>query len=408
MNRSEGQAETRERQELERLMEESRLHAAEMDSLYQMALALAAAVNLDEMLNDVLKQVRHVLACDVAFVSLATAGGQALRIEAVDGRGADELQGIEFPVDRGINAWIYREGKPVLIADADTDPRRLHIKGRTEEVRAAVGAPLMADGATFGTIYAACSQPNCFSKAHLDFLTITASQVAAAVQRARLLDRARRRAEEMETLYNIGAVMAASLDVGHVLQTIYEQAGRIMDTSAFFVALYEPASDELRFELVYERGERIEPFAVRLSGSKGLTAYVVRSAEPLLIHNWELERSNLPIEPLMVGEPTVSWLGVPIIVQDRVLGAIGSQSFSAHAFTNRQARLLAAMANQAGISLQKARLYEDLKLVNTDLQEMVGAQAHLLQAIEEMIPVLNLEEGPEILRRLAERERDHV
>ncbi len=397
MARPEPMGETVEYQELQERLE----------SLYSMTLALAETATLDEMLDVVLKQIHHTLVYDSSFVTLATDDGQALRVRASAGDDAERLLSVEFSIEQGINAWIYREGKPALIGDADTDPRRLHIEGRTEPIRAAIGVPLIVDGQPIGTIYAARRQPHTFTQSHLDFLTMTAAQVAAAIQRAHLLDQARQRAEELETLLTIGAVMASTLDLDEVLLTIYEQAGRVMDTSAFFVALYDSGSDELRFSLVYDRDERLEPFAVRFAESQGLTAYVIRTAQPLLVRNWELERDGLPVEPLIIGDSTLSWLGVPIIIQDQVLGAIGAQSYEPYAFTNRQLRLMSAIANQAGISLQNARLVSDLKLLNTDLQEMVNAQAHLLQTIEEMLPALNLEAGSDALRRLIPGEKDH-
>jgi GAF domain-containing protein len=377
MTNPERDVDIRDRQQLEQPTGQTDRHDVEMASLYEMASALAAALNLDETLHIVLEQVRPVLGCDFALISLATAGGQALRIRAVIGEDGEDLLGVELPVDQGINAWIYREGSSTLVGDADTDPRRFHIEGRTEGVRAAVGAPLIADGEPVGTIYAARRQPHSFTEADLDFVTITATHVSAALRRDRLFDQARQRAEEMETLCNIGAVMASSLDVERVLQTVYEQAGRIMDRSAFFVALCEPDSDELRFELVYERGEQVQPFAIRLAESKGPTAHVIRTAQPLLIHDWEVEHKVSPLEPLVLGKPMMSWLGVPIIVQDKVLGAIGSQSDEPNAFTNRQLRLLSAMANQAGISLQNARLYAAIQQAHQDVADERDRLAHL-------------------------------
>jgi sigma-B regulation protein RsbU (phosphoserine phosphatase) len=288
------------------------------------------------------------------------------------------------------------------VEDADLDPRRVHIKGRTESIRAAIGAPLIADGQVIGTIYATRRQPGSFDQAHLDFLTFTAAQVAAGVQRARLLDQARRRAEEMETLLSIAAAMASTLEQDEILQTIYEQAGRIMDTSAFFVAIHDRDGDRIDFRLVYDRGQRLQPFSLSFAESQGLTAYTIRTGRPLLIRNWEEERHDAPLSaanPVVIGEPTLSWLAVPIVVQDRVLGAIGAQSYRAHAFTARHERLLSAIANQAGISLHNAWLLADLKLVNTDLQEMVTAQAYLLQAIDATTSAVNAAEDLDDLRR---------
>jgi GAF domain-containing protein/anti-anti-sigma regulatory factor len=361
-----------------------------MASLYEMTAALARAIDLDEMLDIVLKQIRLVLEYDVCLVTLAASDGAVLRIVAADGEDAERLQGLEFPVDRGINTWIYGEGEPTLVEDADKDPRRLTIEGRTEAVRSAVGAPLVVDDQPIGTIYAARWTPHGFGQEHLDFLAFTASQVAAAVDRGRLFEQVQRRSEEMETLYAIGAVMASSLDLDHVLETIYQQAGRIMDTSAFFVALYEKDADELRFSLVYDRGERFESFDIPFSESKGLTAHVIRSAEPLLVRNWEQEQGELPIEPLVLGEPTASWLGVPMIAQEEVLGAIGAQSYEPHAFTSRQLRLLSAIANQAGISLRNARLYAALQEAHQLAADERDKLEHLHRVVVELQRVATL------------------
>jgi GAF domain-containing protein len=361
-----------------------------MASLYEMTAALARAIDLDEMLDIVLKQIRIVFEYDMCLVTLAASEGQVLRIAAADGQDAKGLRGVELPVDQGINAWIYAQGKPTLVDDADADPRRLTIEGRSDPVRSAVGAPLLVDDQPIGTIYAARRTPHSFSQEHLDFLAITASQVAAAVHRGRLLDQAQRRFEEMETLYTIGAVIASSLDMGHALETIYQQAGRIMDTSAFFVALHEKDADELRFSLVYDQGERLEPFSVSFSASRGLTAHVIRSGEPLLVRNWERERESFSIEPLVVGEPTASWLGVPIIAQDQVLGVIGAQSYEPHAFTNRQLRLLSAIANQAGISLQNARLYAALQEAHQFAAVERDRLVHLHRVVAEVQRVASL------------------
>lgn len=356
---------------------QNRHHATEIASLYEMVMALNEATDLDVLLQIVLKQVRRVVEYDTCFITLANDEGRVLRIQAADGLLAGRILGLELPTDRGINAWIYCQGRATLVDDADADPRRLHVEGRTDEIRSAVGVPLLADGQPIGTIYAACHRPCAFSQADLDFLTITATQVAAAVQRARLLDQAQQRAQEMEMLLAVSAAMTSDLDQDTILRTIYEQTGRIMDTSAFFVALYHSESDKLDFSLAYEQGERVEPFSVRLAESQGPTAHVVRTGQGLLIRNRVQEQANLPDLSWPAGDPILSWVGVPILFQGRVLGVIGAKSYEPHAFTTRQMRLLAAIANQAGNSLQNARLYAAVQQAHRTAAAERDRLAHL-------------------------------
>ncbi len=356
---------------------QGRRHVEEVASLYEMVMALNEVTDLDVLLQIVLKQVRRVVDCDTCFITLINDEGRALRIRAADGPLAERILGVELPTDRGINAWIYRHSQATLVDDADADPRRLHIEGRTEEIRSAVGVPLVAGGRTIGTIYAACHRPCAFSQTDLDFLTITATQVAAAVQRSWLLDQAQQRAQELEMLLAVSTTMASDLDLNTILQTIYEQADRIMDTSSFFVALYHDEHDELCFSLVYDRGQRIEPFSVRLAESHRLTAHVIRTGQGLLIRNWAQEQANLPDLPRPADDPVLSWLGVPILSQGKVLGAVGAQSYEPHAFTVRQMRLLTAIANQAGSSLQNARLYAAVQQAHQAVAAERDKLAHL-------------------------------
>jgi GAF domain-containing protein len=376
--------------------EQAERQATELASLYAMTSALVQAMDLDEMLSLVLAEVRRVLDYDGCFISLITADGQALRVQAADGQDVDRLLGIEYTTEVGINAWMYRTGQPTIVDDANTDPRRIHIEGRTEAIRAAVGAPLIADGQPIGTIYVTRQQASSFGQADLQFLSVTAAHVAAAVQRVWLLEQAQGRAREMESISNIGAVMASSLDVGHVLQTIYVQASLIMDTRAFFVALYDAASDELHFDIIYDEGQRLEPFVCSVAQSQGLAAYVLRTRQPLLIRDMELEAGALHIAPLVVGQPSRSWLGVPIIAQQRLLGVISVQSYQPYAFSTRQMRLMVAIANQAGISLQNAQLYEAVQKAHQTAAAQRDVLAHLhgvvieVQRTDELLAKLHI------------------
>ncbi len=350
--------------------------------------------DLDSLLNETLRQVHEALHCDMCSINLLTAEGRVLLCRAVRGEGARWFLGMDFGVEQGINGWIVREGQPVLIADADQDPRRLHVKGRTESIRAVVGAPLIVKGQALGVIYATARRPGVFTPAHLEFLVALAQQVAPAVQHAWLLEQAVRRAEEMESLLSISAVLAASLDVDQILQTIYEQASRIMDTSAFFVALYDPQRRELDFRLVYDQGRRLQPFTLPLNEKKGLADHIIRSKEPLLIRHLTKEQASLPIPPLVLGRPTQAWIGVPIKFADQVLGVISSQSYEPYAFTARQMRLLAAIAGQAGIGLQHANLVASLRQAQQAVAEERDKLVHLHRV------VANVQRAEDVTSRL--------
>ena len=106
-----------------------------------------------------------------------------------------------------------------------------------------------------------------------------------------------------------------------------------------------------------ENGQRQPPVQLKLG--QGLTSHLIDSGEPILLghgtddfsreHGLTLER-----------DPAKSWLGVPMIAEDRVIGAIAVQSFEReNAFDQGHLNLLTTIAGQAAVAFQNASLFQE-------------------------------------------------
>jgi PAS domain S-box-containing protein len=72
----------------------------------------------------------------------------------------------------------------------------------------------------------------------------------------------------------------------------------------------------------------------------------------------------------LVGEEPLSWLGVPLMIGDRVIGAMAVQSFTTRRlYTEHDQELLAAIANQVAIALQNARQFEETRAALAEAQQ---------------------------------------
>jgi len=401
-----------------------RVQTQPMASLYEMALALAGTVELDETLGVVLRQVRCVLDYDLCFIALASMDGQRLHIQAADLTGDEQvngggLLGMELAVDHGINAWIYREGQPALIDDADKDPRRLHVEGVTESIRSAVGVPLIAGGRPIGTIYAARRQPHSFDQVHLHFLTITAAQVAAAVQRARLLDQARKDAREMGRmakatqealrmaseerdklvhLHRVAVDMQRAETLAAKLQVIADGIralgwGRVtvstrdadLNTIDLVCAGFTPEDEaELRANLL-PGSEWRDRFGGELERFRLGDCYYLPWSDP-----WVRETVR-GVESHRLPDLADNWhpqdlLYVPLLGRaGRIVGIIGlDDPDDGHRPTADGLQLIEVFAQGAALTIENAQMMAELRLLNADLQEMVAAQAQLLHTLEQV------------------------
>ena len=395
-----------------------------MASLYEMALALAGTVELDETLRVVLRQVRCVLDYDLCFIALASMDGQRLQIQAADSTGDEQvngggLLGMELAVDHGINAWIYREGQPTLIDDADKDPRRLHVEGVTESIRSAVGVPLIAGGRPIGTIYATRRQPRSFDQVHLHFLTITAAQVAAAVQRARLLDQARKGAREMGRmakatqealrmaseerdklahLHRVAVDMQRAETLADRLQIIADGIralgwGRVavstrdadLNTIDLVCAGFAPKDEaELRANLL-PGSEWRNRFGGELERFRLGSFYYLPWSDPWVREMASRVRSHKSPGPVDTWDPR-DLLYMPLLGRaGRIMGIISlDDPDDGRRPTAESLQIIELFAQGAALTIENAQLVAELRLLNADLQEMVTAQAQLLYSLEQL------------------------
>jgi signal transduction histidine kinase len=104
--------------------------------------------------------------------------------------------------------------------------------------------------------------------------------------------------------------------------------------------------------------------------ASGLNAWVVRNRDVLNLASTQ-DEARFGIVSYDDGKQTESWLGVPMIARERVVGVISVQSYRRRAFSRDDEIVLTTIANQAAVALDDARLYRDLEKLTADLEERV-------------------------------------
>lgn len=183
---------------------------------------------------------------------------------------------------------------------------------------------------------------------------ITSSMIShnLAIARRRL----QRRVTELASLQAVGQTLSASLDVEMIVMAIYDEVSKLMPTPSFYLSLYDAQLDEVTFPVVIDGGVRRQTEARR--ARHGLTEYVLDTGEPLLIGDHVSERvTALGLEH--IGREAKSWLGIPIVAGDEVLGMMALQSYEEkHLYDASHVEILQTIAAQAAVAIQNARLYE--------------------------------------------------
>jgi signal transduction histidine kinase len=182
--------------------------------------------------------------------------------------------------------------------------------------------------------------------------------------------------QRLASLTAIGKTISLRFTTDELLTAIYKECKAVIDCSLFAIALLEESADELSFELDVRDGVMLPKD--RIPVGEGLNSWVVKHHQPLLLGSLAEER-RFGLQSVADTKPTESWLGVPMIARDRVIGVISVESYRKNAFTADDLILLTAIANQAAVAIENAHLYRDLEGLTYALEQRVMERTNELR-----------------------------
>lgn len=166
----------------------------------------------------------------------------------------------------------------------------------------------------------------------------------------------RERSEKLQVaLYQIATLAGTDQTEHAFLARIHAVIKQLLNAENFFVAMLD--QDGNRIDYPYVVDERETNWESRPL-SRGLTEYVMSTGHPVIVDRAGMgELADIgEIDPVDVGEISLCWLGVPLTVGERTIGAIAVQSYtSGISYDDNDAELLAFVANQLASSLQRRR-----------------------------------------------------
>jgi signal transduction histidine kinase len=198
-----------------------------------------------------------------------------------------------------------------------------------------------------------------------------------AIQQAALLDQTTRRAELLATLNRVSLTLTTDMELNEVLQALYRSIIEVVPTDSFYVALFDRESGLITFPVFYTPRGLIQAGASDIHTDPGLSGEVIQLGRTLYLP--DIEEPAVAEEHMVIAadpSPTRTYLGIPLIVKEQVIGLMSVQSEQSDAYNADQISLLETIASQAAIAVEKARLYSELQ---DELVERAKAELALRQ-----------------------------
>jgi PAS domain S-box-containing protein len=161
----------------------------------------------------------------------------------------------------------------------------------------------------------------------------------------------RKRADTLQLIqYKIANAMITADTLESLLETTRRELGLLLDTSNFLVALHDEARAMLFTPFDANEKDDIPEWPVE----KSLTGLVIRQRKSLVLNREQIGRLAENGEIRLIGSRAESWLGVPLRIGDRILGAIVVQSYDkADAYKQNDVTMLEIIASQLSIYIER-------------------------------------------------------
>jgi PAS domain S-box-containing protein len=287
-------------------------------------------------------------------------------------------------INQNFAEWVSQHDNPVLTGACP---------------KSALFVPLLADGNVRSIVSIQdLEKENAFKESDVHLLQTLANSMSIALENARLFDETEQRNRELTIINNVQQGLASKLDpqaiidlFGDELSRIYSPEEREAHQYSVYIALYDPQNETVRFPyLIDGAGERFSEPPTPLG--PGLTSFIIRSGQPLLLKNLEEQVAHGVIRFTQAKEPisSQSWLGVPVRSASQVIGVISIQDQRPNLFNQSDLRVLNTLAASLGAALENARLFNETQQRSAELAIINSVQMGLaskldMQAIYELV-----------------------
>src|SRR5213078_2586702 len=249
------------------------------------------------------------------------------RLVATNGLNRGGIGRATLRVGEGIVGWVANARIPLAARDVRSEPRWKWVPEVDEKrFTSMLSVPVVARDEVIGVMNVQTVQPREFGREEIDFLQTIANQVAGIIEKGRLQRESDRKLREVSALFEVSNVLTSTLDLDEVLSLVVDRLVRV----------YPGASGAI---LLREEGDAVRERA--RSGELGKTAGAAA------------QRALAERRPIVAFDH----IAVPLIANDRLLGAVVLQVPDYKEFLEEEVRFVGALANQAALAIDKASLY---------------------------------------------------
>ena len=310
---------------------------------------ITSILDLDELLQKIAELTNRIVPFDVFAIFLVDYENQELYLRFAIGHSPDVVKNLRIKIGNGVTGTAAMERRIVVVDDVRTYPRYIEA---VKNIRSELAVPLISQNRVVGVLDIQSPEPHYFKEDQSRLLSLLASQIAIAIENARVYESERRNRELLALLYDISLDMGSTLQVDELVHKIAAAVKQKIDYHTFSIFLIDEKQGLLRPTFVIRSNERENQKLVLPVGT-GLIGTAAMLNTPLRI-------GDVTKDPryLNVHRETRSELVVPLTSKGRVVGVVDLESTQVNYFTEYHEAFLMTLASRIASALVNAELYE--------------------------------------------------
>lgn len=320
-------------------------------ALYNLGIALSASLDIDHILQTLHRESGSLV--DTSNFAVLLGDGQS---RTLDVRFAVEQRRLKsgFQTKRseqGLVRHILTTQAPLLISGLsetqnviETAP--LHAD---KPIRSWLGVPIynpaQPDAKMFGCIVIWSYAPNSLTDHDLWLLTAIGTQAAMALRNAHLSQANRQQEALTDALHDISRLLTSLIPVDEILDRLMTHIKQLLNIETGWLLLADVATGDLILRrAVKHTSQEQEPESLRIPRGQGVPGRVVETGRPVMLKDVDAKTRNV--------------LGIPLVLNNQVIGVLVVMNKKVGDFDGADLKLLTALAAHITLTLENAQLHE--------------------------------------------------
>jgi PAS domain S-box-containing protein len=375
----------------------------EIQVLHEIGQTILNSKDLQTIVESILDKIQSLGGFELGLVRLLDRGSNLRKPVASRGyRNPEKIRSVASDPDdprfASSHASVLEAGQAKIIDDVPAAPGIRTIK--QEGAKSAVIVPIRMEAVIIGTILLASRAPKTFKEEEIRLLEAIGHQLGIAVQKSWLEEATQSNLDRIRALHEIGKAITSTLDLGAILQILFEKIGQYVPYHAASLRLKNPETGLL--EIVAAPNTDLKQREFFSQTGDGLTRVVFESQAPLIVKNIQQDpRATNPALTREIG--FVSMLGVPLVAKGECLGVLALFTREEYEPSSEEVDFALALAGQAAMAIQNSHMYQQVQKRETDIEQARERLATLYSIAAASCESLDLDSVlKEVIRRITE------